>query len=66
MYLHRINRAGRFGFPSIALTLFDREEDEHHFWDIIEHYQMKDKVEKLEGGVKQLGELLDSLNIELF
>jgi len=27
-YLHRIGRAGRFGVPGLALTIYDREEDE--------------------------------------
>jgi superfamily II DNA/RNA helicase len=27
-YLHRIGRAGRFGAAGIALTLYDRDEDE--------------------------------------
>lgn len=27
-YLHRIGRAGRFGVPGLALTIFDRELDE--------------------------------------
>ena len=39
-YLHRIGRAGRFGDTGIALTLFDREVDEEHFWKIIDHYKM--------------------------
>lgn len=39
-YLHRIGRAGRFGIPGIALTLFDREQDEVAFHDIIKYYSM--------------------------
>jgi ATP-dependent RNA helicase DDX19/DBP5 len=50
-YLHRIGRAGRFGTPGIALTLYDRPEDEKAFWKIIEHYQMDSRLRKLEGGV---------------
>lgn len=49
-YMHRIGRAGRFGDTGIALTLFDRDQDERSFWDIIEHYKMKDKVQQLDGG----------------
>ena len=37
-YMHRIGRAGRFGMPGIAITLFDREEDEGIFWETIDHY----------------------------
>lgn len=43
-YLHRIGRAGRFGKPGIALTIFDREIDERFFNDIINSYKMKDLV----------------------
>jgi ATP-dependent RNA helicase DDX19/DBP5 len=49
-YMHRIGRAGRFGDTGIALTIFDREQDEEAFWKIVEHYKMSDKVQKLEGG----------------
>ena len=49
-YMHRIGRAGRFGDTGLALTLFDREQDEKCFWDIINHYKMNDKVTKLDGG----------------
>jgi superfamily II DNA/RNA helicase len=51
-YMHRIGRAGRFGDTGLALTLFDKEEDEKCFWEIVEHFKMKDNVQKLEGGVK--------------
>jgi ATP-dependent RNA helicase DDX19/DBP5 len=49
-YMHRIGRAGRFGDTGLALTLFDREQDEKLFWSIINHYKMNDKVSKLDGG----------------
>lgn len=49
-YMHRIGRAGRFGDTGLALTLFDREQDEKCFWSIINHYKMNDKVKKLDGG----------------
>jgi ATP-dependent RNA helicase DDX19/DBP5 len=57
-YLHRVGRSGRFGNSGVALTLFDREEDEKNFFDIIEHYQMKNKVLPLSGGAKQLTEII--------
>jgi len=31
-YIHRIGRSGRFGDLGLALTLFDREDDEACFW----------------------------------
>jgi len=43
-YLHRVGRSGRFGNSGVALTLFDREEDEKNFFEIINHYKMEDKV----------------------
>jgi len=46
-FLHRIGRAGRFGVPGVALTMYDRDEDEEAFWKIIEFYKMKEKVEEL-------------------
>lgn len=29
-YLHRIGRTGRFGAPGLALTIYDRDEDEKY------------------------------------
>jgi ATP-dependent RNA helicase DDX19/DBP5 len=43
-YLHRVGRSGRFGNSGVALTLFDREEDEKNFFEIIAHYKMEGKV----------------------
>ena len=43
-YMHRIGRAGRFGMPGMAVTLFDREDDERVFWETIDFYQMKERV----------------------
>jgi len=60
-YLHRIGRAGRFGMPGIAITLFDRPEDEAMFWETIDHYKMRDQVKELTGGAEQVGKLLDAL-----
>jgi ATP-dependent RNA helicase DDX19/DBP5 len=34
-YVHRVGRTGRFGRPGIALTLFDREEEEKNFFEIL-------------------------------
>ena len=31
-YMHRVGRSGRFGDSGLALTLFDREQDEAAFW----------------------------------
>jgi len=46
-YLHRIGRGGRFGKPSVALTLLDpaRPQDQGHMDDIIAHYKFdKEKI----------------------
>ena len=56
--MHRVGRSGRFGDTGLALTLFDREQDEAAFWKIVEHYDMKDMVKPLEGGGKQLNDLI--------
>lgn len=63
-YLHRIGRAGRFGDTGVALTLFDREQDELAFFDIIKHYKMENQVQPLEGGAKQLSKLIEQANEE--
>mmetsp|Transcript_32910 Transcript_32910/g.32121 ORF Transcript_32910/g.32121 Transcript_32910/m.32121 type:complete len:99 (+) Transcript_32910:383-679(+) len=60
-YLHRIGRAGRFGVPGIALTLFDREEDEMYFMSILDHFKMQDKTEKLRDK-DQMQEVVESLS----
>jgi superfamily II DNA/RNA helicase len=36
--MHRIGRAGRFGKPGIALTIFDRKVDEDYFNEIVKCY----------------------------
>jgi hypothetical protein len=59
--MHRIGRAGRFGTPGLAVTIYDRELDEKAFWDIIKHYTMQAKVHKLDGGPNQIASLLDGL-----
>jgi superfamily II DNA/RNA helicase len=37
-YLHRIGRAGRFDTPGIALTIYDRDEDEQMLFEIFDKY----------------------------
>lgn len=61
-YMHRIGRSGRFGNTGVALTLFDREADEEAFFNIIAHYKMEKKVNPLEGGVKQLSDVIHQAN----
>ncbi len=46
--MRRIGRAGRFGNPGIALTIFDNKIDEEHFNEIVNSYKMKDLVQELE------------------
>lgn len=48
IYLHRIGRTGRFGTKGIAITLFDREDDRNYLQNILDHYQMSEKIKKLE------------------
>jgi ATP-dependent RNA helicase DDX19/DBP5 len=63
-YLHRIGRTGRFGDTGVALTLFDRVQDEEAFFDIIKHYKMEDKVLPLKGGATQLSDLISKAKEE--
>ena len=62
-YMYRIRKAGHYGGRThgVAVTIFDREEDETAFWKIVEHYKMQDKVIKLESAAK-IGELMDEIN----
>ena len=60
-YLHRIGRAGRFGKPGVAVTLFDQERDEAAFFDIVEKYKFDKLVQKLDSP-NQVGELIDEIN----
>ena len=60
-YLHRVGRGGRFGHKALAVTLFDRDFDEKNFSEIIEYFDMKNSVKKLEGGAEHIGELLDEI-----
>lgn len=57
-YMHRIGRSGRFGNSGVALTLLEREEDEAAFFNIVDHYKLNDKVKPLEGGGKQLSDII--------
>ncbi len=50
----------------MSVTLFDRNEDEKLFWDIIEHYKMEDKVQPLEGGPEQVETILHEFNKDSF
>ena len=61
-YMHRIGRAGRFGVKGVALTLYDRDEDEENLQKIMETYGMQDKLKKLEniGELKKLVEEIDA------
>ena len=60
-YLHRVGRGGRWGTKALAVTLFDRDFDEKNFSEIIEYFDMKNSVKKLEGGAEHIGELLDEI-----
>ena len=52
-YMHRIGRAGRFGNSGVALTLLEAA-----FFNIVDHYKINDKVKPLEGGGKQLSDII--------
>lgn len=59
-YLHRIGRTGRFGTQGIAISLYDREEDRTYLQEILDHYNMNDKMNSLESP-DQLRALLDEI-----
>ena len=42
--MHRIGRAGRFGQPGIALTLYDRDQDLKNLKDILDSFKMEVKT----------------------
>jgi superfamily II DNA/RNA helicase len=42
--MHRIGRAGRFGQPGIALTLYDRDQDLKSLNDILDTFTMEVKT----------------------
>ena len=60
-YMHRIGRTGRFGTQGLAITIYDREEDKKYLDQIMDHYQMQDKLVKMTAP-EQLKELLDEIN----
>ena len=60
-YLHIIGRAGRFGTPGIAITLLDRKVDKINFDEIIEHFDMTNKVTELRDE-EHLYEVYKSMN----
>ena len=60
-YLHRIGRAGRFGRPGVALTIWDSDRDSVTFELIVKHYDMGPVVSKFEG-FDQLKQLIYDLN----
>lgn len=62
-YLHRIGRAGRFGAKGIALTIYDRDEDEKNLHDIMRHYKMEDQLKPLTN-IEELKKLLESFSEE--
>ena len=58
-YLHRIGRTGRFGCEGTSLTLFDNEEDEQLLFEIIDNYDMRPLIKKIDNAsdlVKKLSE----------
>jgi ATP-dependent RNA helicase DDX19/DBP5 len=62
-YLHRIGRAGRFGVKGIALSIYDREEDERYLREIMAHYKMEEKLKKLHGP-EELQRLIETIDEE--
>lgn len=46
-YLHRIGRAGRFGKKGIAVSIYDRDEDENALNDIVGYFEMANKMNQL-------------------
>ncbi len=62
-YLHRIGRTGRFGTQGIAITLYDRDEDRKYLQQILDHFNMNEKMNKLDGP-DQLRSLLDEIRAD--
>ncbi len=48
-YLHRTGRAGRFGIPGMAITLYDHDDDETYFNQIVNELNCEDKVKEISG-----------------
>ena len=46
-YLHRIGRTGRFGSKGIAITLYDRPEDQKYLDEITNHFAMVNVIKPL-------------------
>lgn len=59
-YLHRIGRTGRFGVKGLAVTIYDRDIDETYLFQILDHFNMREKCKPL-GGPEQLLELLEEI-----
>jgi len=59
-YLHRIGRTGRFGTKGLAITIYDRDQDETYLNQILEHFNMKEKCKSLTGP-EQLVDLLEEI-----
>jgi len=47
--LHRIGRAGRFGRPGVAITIWDRKIDSDFFDTIVKHFNIANEVKIFEG-----------------
>lgn len=60
MYLHRIGRAGRFGRPGLAITLYDRDIDKEYLDQIVKYYDMGSKINEL-SGPEHLSQLLKEI-----
>lgn len=46
-YLHRIGRTGRFGRDGIALTILDRDQDQERLDEIVNFYNMAERMNQL-------------------
>ena len=63
-YVHQVGRTGRYGRSGFALTLFDSEEEEKIFFDIIAYYKQESKVKPLDGGAQQLSDIIQQDNVK--
>ena len=59
-YMHRVSKAGKFGEPGVAVTLYDRDIDEKCLHMILNYFSMKEKVEDLKDA-EQLKQVLEEL-----
>ena len=62
-YLHRIGRTGRFGTLGLAITIYDRDEDETYLTQILDYYQMHQKMNVLESP-EQVRALLEEIRAD--